>query len=74
MREGRGDVFANRLLRLVPPGFNADPLENPESYLRRSAINAALDVDPIAGKGARGGGKTPQKRKTIFPGREFIFM
>jgi len=31
-------------LRLLRRGRNADALENPESYLRRAAINAALDV------------------------------
>jgi RNA polymerase sigma-70 factor (ECF subfamily) len=31
-------------LRLLRRDRNADPLENTESYLRRAAINAALDV------------------------------
>lgn len=31
-------------LRLLRRGRNAEPMENPESYLRRAAINAALDV------------------------------
>jgi RNA polymerase sigma-70 factor, ECF subfamily len=31
-------------LRLLRRGPQADPLENQESYLRRAAINAALDV------------------------------
>jgi RNA polymerase sigma-70 factor (ECF subfamily) len=31
-------------LRLVRRGTNADAVENQESYLRRAAINAALDV------------------------------
>jgi RNA polymerase sigma-70 factor, ECF subfamily len=31
-------------LRLLRRGPAADPLENQESYLRRAAINAALDV------------------------------
>ena len=31
-------------LRLLRRGRNAEPLENSESYLRRAAINAALDV------------------------------
>jgi RNA polymerase sigma-70 factor (ECF subfamily) len=31
-------------LRLLRRGRKADTLENPESYLRRAAVNAALDV------------------------------
>ena len=31
-------------LRLLRRGQNADPMENVESYLRRAAINTALDV------------------------------
>lgn len=31
-------------LRLLRRGHKADALENPESYLRRAAVNAALDV------------------------------
>jgi RNA polymerase sigma-70 factor (ECF subfamily) len=31
-------------LRLLGRGLHSDPLENVESYLRRAAINAALDV------------------------------
>jgi RNA polymerase sigma-70 factor, ECF subfamily len=38
------DVLQTVFLRLLRRGRNADPLENPESYLRRAAINAALDV------------------------------
>ncbi|MGO9873584.1 MAG: RNA polymerase sigma factor, partial [Acidimicrobiia bacterium] len=38
------DVLQTVFLRLLRRGSNADPLENPESYLRRAAINAALDV------------------------------
>jgi len=38
------DVLQTVFLRLIRRGRNADPLENPESYLRRAAINAALDV------------------------------
>ncbi len=38
------DVLQTVFLRLLRRGHSADPLENPESYLRRAAINAALDV------------------------------
>jgi RNA polymerase sigma-70 factor (ECF subfamily) len=38
------DVLQTIFLRLLRRGRNADTLENPESYLRRAAINAALDV------------------------------
>lgn len=38
------DVLQTVFLRLLRRGRNADPLENLESYLRRAAINAALDV------------------------------
>jgi RNA polymerase sigma-70 factor, ECF subfamily len=38
------DVLQTVFLRLLRRARNADPLENPESYLRRAAINAALDV------------------------------
>jgi len=37
-------VLQTVFLRLLRRGRNADALENPESYLRRAAINAALDV------------------------------
>jgi RNA polymerase sigma-70 factor, ECF subfamily len=38
------DVLQTVFLRLLRRNRNADPLENAESYLRRAAINAALDV------------------------------
>jgi RNA polymerase sigma-70 factor, ECF subfamily len=38
------DALQTVFLRLLRRGRNADPLENTESYLRRAAINAALDV------------------------------
>jgi RNA polymerase sigma-70 factor, ECF subfamily len=38
------DVLQTVFLRLLRRGGNADRLENSESYLRRAAINAALDV------------------------------
>jgi len=38
------DVLQTVFLRLLRRSGNADPLDNPESYLRRAAINAALDV------------------------------
>jgi len=38
------DVLQTVFLRLLRRDRNADRLENPESYLRRAAINAALDV------------------------------
>ena len=38
------DVLQTVFLRMLRRGRNADPLENAESYLRRAAINAALDV------------------------------
>ena len=38
------DVLQTVFLRMLRRGWNADPLENAESYLRRAAINAALDV------------------------------
>jgi len=37
-------VLQTVFLRMMRRGRNADPLENSESYLRRAAINAALDV------------------------------
>ena len=38
------DVLQTVFLRLLRRDGGADPLVNPESYLRRAAINAALDV------------------------------
>jgi RNA polymerase sigma-70 factor (ECF subfamily) len=38
------DVLQTVFLRLLRRGPNAEPLDKPESYLRRAAINAALDV------------------------------
>jgi RNA polymerase sigma-70 factor, ECF subfamily len=38
------DALQTVFLRLLRRGRDAEPLENPESYLRRSAINAALDT------------------------------
>ena len=38
------DVLQTVFLRLLRRDRNADSLGNPESYLRRAAINAALDV------------------------------
>jgi len=38
------DVLQTVFLRLLRRGQSAEPLENQESYLRRAAINAALDV------------------------------
>ncbi len=38
------DALQTVFLRLLRRGRNADVLENTESYLRRAAINAALDV------------------------------
>ena len=38
------DALQTVFLRLLRRGRKADPLENLESYLRRAAINAALDV------------------------------
>jgi RNA polymerase sigma-70 factor (ECF subfamily) len=38
------DALQTVFLRMLRRGRNADALENPESYLRRAAINAALDV------------------------------
>jgi RNA polymerase sigma-70 factor (ECF subfamily) len=38
------DVLQTVFLRLLRRAKNADPLDNIESYLRRAAINAALDV------------------------------
>lgn len=38
------DALQTVFLRLLRRGRKADPLDNPESYLRRAAINAALDV------------------------------
>jgi len=37
-------VLQTVFLRMLRRSRNAEPLENPESYLRRAAINAALDV------------------------------
>jgi len=38
------DVLQTVFLRMLRRGGKADPLDNAESYLRRAAINAALDV------------------------------
>jgi RNA polymerase sigma-70 factor (ECF subfamily) len=38
------DVLQQVFLRLIRRGNTAEPLDNQESYLRRAAINAALDV------------------------------
>jgi RNA polymerase sigma-70 factor (ECF subfamily) len=38
------DALQSVFLRLLRRDRDAAPLENPESYLRRAAINAALDV------------------------------
>ena len=38
------DVLQTVFLRLLRRDHHSDPLENPESYLRRAAVNAALDV------------------------------
>jgi RNA polymerase sigma-70 factor, ECF subfamily len=38
------DVLQTVFLRLVRRDIGADSLQNPESYLRRAAVNAALDV------------------------------
>lgn len=38
------DVLQTVFLRLVRRGADAEAMENEESYLRRAAINAALDV------------------------------
>lgn len=38
------DALQTVFLRLLRRGPKADPLDNAESYLRRAAINAALDV------------------------------
>lgn len=38
------DALQTVFLRLLRRDRNTGPLENPESYLRRAAINAALDV------------------------------
>ena len=38
------DVLQTVFLRLARKGTNVDAVENQESYLRRAAINAALDV------------------------------
>jgi len=38
------DVLQTVFLRLLRRDHLSDPLENPESYLRRAAVNAALDV------------------------------
>jgi len=38
------DVLQTVFLRLIRRGERADQLKSPESYLRRAAINAALDV------------------------------
>jgi RNA polymerase sigma-70 factor (ECF subfamily) len=37
-------VLQTVFLRLLRRGRNAEPIENAESYLRRAAINAALDM------------------------------
>ena len=38
------DVLQQVFLRLVRRGASAGPIENPEAYLRRAAINVSLDV------------------------------
>lgn len=56
------DVLQTVFLRLLRRGPNTEALDNPESYLRRAAINAALDVIrarraeqtvPLPGDGSR---------------------
>jgi RNA polymerase sigma-70 factor, ECF subfamily len=61
------DVLQAVFLRLLRRDRPADPLENPESYLRRASINVALDIvrarqearsvpleDAVAGTGDQG--------------------
>lgn len=38
------DVLQAVFVRLLRRDRSAEPLENPESYLRRAAVNAALDI------------------------------
>jgi RNA polymerase sigma-70 factor (ECF subfamily) len=38
------DVLQQVFLRLIRRGSTAEPLDNQESYLRRAAVNASLDV------------------------------
>lgn len=38
------DVLQTVFLRLLRRGPGSDPLENPEGYFRRAAVNTALDV------------------------------
>src|SRR5579863_4673565 len=38
------DILQTVFLRMLRRGGSAEPVENPETYLRRAAINAALDV------------------------------
>jgi RNA polymerase sigma-70 factor (ECF subfamily) len=59
------DVLQTVFLRLLRRGQNADPLENAESYLRRAAINAALDV--IRSRGADQTIPLPEEASGLMP-------
>ncbi|MFZ0758501.1 MAG: sigma-70 family RNA polymerase sigma factor [Candidatus Sulfotelmatobacter sp.] len=59
------DVLQTVFLRMLRRGGNAERLENPDSYLRRAAINAALDVVR-----SRQGGQTvplPEESSGLMP-------
>jgi RNA polymerase sigma-70 factor (ECF subfamily) len=59
------DVLQTVFLRLLRRGGNAGPLENSESYLRRAAINAALDV--IRSRQAEQTVPLPEESSGIMP-------
>jgi RNA polymerase sigma-70 factor (ECF subfamily) len=59
------DVLQTVFLRLLRRSQNADPLENAESYLRRAAINAALDV--IRSRGADRTIPLPEEASGLMP-------
>jgi RNA polymerase sigma-70 factor, ECF subfamily len=59
------DVLQTVFLRMLRRGRNADPLENAESYLRRAAINAALDV--IRSRQANPTVALPEEKSGLMP-------
>lgn len=59
------DVLQTVFLRMLRRSRNADPLENTESYLRRAAINAALDV--IRSRHAEQAVPLPEEASGLMP-------
>jgi RNA polymerase sigma-70 factor, ECF subfamily len=59
------DALQTVFLRLLRRGRSADPLENVESYLRRAAVNAALDV--IRSRHAEHAVPLPEETSGLLP-------